>query len=37
MVIHLQKDESGRRKGVWYEGLSEWTTADQIEDLKDYI
>lgn len=22
---------------VWYEGLSEWTTADQIEDLKDLL
>jgi len=22
---------------VWYEGLSEWTTADQIEELKDLL
>lgn len=22
---------------VWHEGLSEWTTADQIEDLKDLL
>ncbi len=22
---------------IWYEGLSEWTTADQIEELKDLL
>lgn len=22
---------------VWYEGLSEWTSADQIEELKDFL
>jgi hypothetical protein len=33
----LKEKKIPKNTAIWYEGLGEWTTADQLEELKDFF